>query len=373
MIKEVAEAIERQDYATADRLIQELQAVQTDNLWLQFYDARLREISGELAIAEGKYRELLPLTTHPKLMNQIRQGLARLETIEKAEIEQQQQQRKTALQQAKSDPNNHETGVLILEPIAPEAKQVAAKEFARIMGLDPYTARLQLPSRSWRLYRVGAIGELQVYAHDFQEAGIPSFCTPISELASPHICLVQYFPPADGQATIVYHSTPNHEETFSFQWSEVTARVEGLLPIFGECVDVDARRNQIRKIGVLDYAQVIDLHLQQRNTILRICDRHYDFQQGIAFTRRAVGQEMQTTNRDNWNHLDRYLQEKLPEVPVWSEFKPFAETTADFYEMLKAIDPCLDLLRIEESYWDTAFQLYSGLIFLEKSPSLESP
>jgi hypothetical protein len=148
--------------------------------------------------------------------------------------------------------------------------------------------------------------------------------------------------------------------------------VEGLLPIFGEVADVDARRKQIRKIGILDYVQVIDLHLPRRNAIVRICDRHYDFQRGIPFIKRESGKEIRTTNRDNWNHLDRYLEEKLPRVAIRSDFQPFAETTADFYELLKAIDPRLDLLRIEESYWDTAFQLYSGLIFLDKSPSAES-
>jgi hypothetical protein len=41
--------------------------------------------------------------------------------------------------------------------------------------------------------------------------------------------------------------------TITFDWSEVTAVVEGILPIFGECVDMDARRHQVRKISILDY------------------------------------------------------------------------------------------------------------------------
>ncbi|MEG3436290.1 hypothetical protein V0288_04090 [Pannus brasiliensis CCIBt3594] len=368
MIKEVAEAIDRQDYQTADRLIRELQNVETDNPWLKFYAARLNEVSGELAIAAREYRELLRLTTNPKLIASIRQGIGRIELIEQTEIREQKQQRQSALEQAKAAPENQELGVLILEPIPSEQKQAAAKEFGRIMGLDPYTARLQLPSRAWRLYRVGPLGELQVYVNDFRAAGIPCFCAPVAAIGRPEVYLALHFENADERASIVYEPVPGSEALFSFDWSDASAIVEGLLPIFGECVDVDARRKQIRKIGVLDYARVIDLHLPSRNAIVRICDRHYNFQRGHAFAGRPAAGEAQTTNRDNWNQLDRYLKQKLPGIPVRSDFQPFAETTVDFYPLLKAIDPRLDLLRIEETYWDTAFQLYSGLIFLEKSP-----
>lgn len=368
MIKEVAAAIDRQDYETADRLIRELQTTETDNLWLKFYAARLNEASGELAIAATEYRELLRLTTNPKLIASIRQAIGRIDLVEKTEIREQKQQRQSALEQAKAAPENQEIGVLILEPIASEQKQAAAKEFGRIMGLDPYTARLQLPSRSWRLYRVGPLGELQVYVNDFRAAGIPCFCAPVAAIGRTDVYIVIHFENADDRATLVYEPAPGTEALFSFEWSEASAIVEGLLPIFGECVDVDARRKPIRKIGVLDYARAIDLHLPSRNAIVRICDRHYDFQRDNALTDRPAAGEAQTTNRDNWNQLDRYLKQKLPEIPTWSDFQPFAETTPDFYPLLKAIDPRLDLLRIEETYWDTAFQLYSGLIFLEKNP-----
>jgi hypothetical protein len=144
--------------------------------------------------------------------------------------------------------------------------------------------------------------------------------------------------------------------------------VEGILPIFGECVDRDVRRNQVRKISILDYAQIIDLHLKKQDLIIRICDRHYHFQAGITFFDHQQSRERQTSNRDNWNHFASYLKQQLAAVPLWSDFAPFAETTADFYELLPMVNPHLDLLRIEDTYWDTAFQLYSALIFLEKTP-----
>jgi hypothetical protein len=369
MIKEIAEAIDRQDYQTATRLVKDFQILEQDNPWVKFYSARLNEITGEIKIAGQEYRELLQLTTNPKLITQIRQGIGRLEALEQAEIQQQQQQRQAALAKAKTESGNREMGLLILEPVANEEKQPLALKFAQIFKIDAYSARLQIPSRSWRLYRVGVMAELEVYVHDLQKEGIPCFCTPVKAINQPNVYLAQYFEAIKPEATIVYQSSPSDlTESITFDWSEVTSVVEGILPIFGECVDMDARRNQVRKISILDYAQIIDLHLKKQDLIIRICDRHYDFQEGITFSDNQQSQERQTTNRDKWNHLASYLKQKLAAVPLWSDFKPFAETTADFYELLPMVNPHIDLLRIEDTYWDTAFQLYSALIFLEKTP-----
>lgn len=369
MIKEIAEAIERQDYQTATRLVNDFQTLENDNPWVRFYQARLNEITGEIALAGKAYRELLQLTTNPKLIAQIRQGIGRLEVIEQAAVQQQQQQRQAALAKAKTNPSNREMGLLILEPVSNEEKQSLAQKFAQIFKIDAYTARLQLPSRSWRLYRIGAMGELEVYVDALGEAGIPCFCTPIKAINQPRVYLGQYFESINPQASIIYQSSHGDlNESMAFDWSEVTAVVEGLLPIFGECVDMDARRNQVRKISILDYVQIIDLHLKKQDLIIRICDRHYDFQAGITFSDNQQSHERQTTNRDNWNNLAYYLKQQLAAVPLWSDFKPFAETTADFYELLPMVNPHVDLLRIEDTYWDTAFQLYSALILLEKTP-----
>jgi uncharacterized protein (TIGR00255 family) len=57
------------------------------------------------------------------------------------------------------------------------------------------------------------------------------------------------------------------------------------------------------------------------------------------------------------------LQEQLPTVKVWNEFKLFAETALDFKELLKLIDPHIHFLRREKTEWDEAFHLYSSLAF----------
>ncbi|NCQ84100.1 MAG: hypothetical protein GPJ00_06110 [Microcystis aeruginosa W13-18] len=46
MFKEIAEALDRQDYQTATRLVNDFQTRENDNPWLKFYQARLNEITG---------------------------------------------------------------------------------------------------------------------------------------------------------------------------------------------------------------------------------------------------------------------------------------------------------------------------------------
>jgi hypothetical protein len=69
------------------------------------------------------------------------------------------------------------------------------------------------------------------------------------------------------------------------------------------------------------------------------------------------------TSYDQWQRLLAILQEQLPTVKVWNEFKLFAETALDFKELLKLVDPHIHFLRREETEWDEAFHLYSSLAF----------
>jgi hypothetical protein len=182
MIKEIAEAINRQDYQTATRLVNDFQTLENDNPWLKFYQARFNEIKGEIGLAGQEYRKMLQFSTNPQLIAQIRQGIARLEAIERVEVEQQQQQRQAALAKAKTNPSNREMGLLILEPVANEEKQPLAQKFAQIFKIDAYSARLQIPSRSWRLYRVGAMAELEVYVDDLRKKEFPVFASQLQRL-----------------------------------------------------------------------------------------------------------------------------------------------------------------------------------------------
>jgi hypothetical protein len=73
----------------------------------------------------------------------------------------------------------------------------------------------------------------------------------------------------------------------------------------------------------------------------------------------------QATTRKNWNNLLDFLNRQLPNIPVWSDFTSFAETALDFREMLGHLPSHINLVRREETPWDPAFQLYSGLVFLK--------
>jgi len=148
----------------------------------------------------------------------------------------------------------------------------------------------------------------------------------------------------------------------TFDWSEVTHRVKGLLPIFEDVVDLDSRNRLMRKEKTQDYAQVLDLHLPKRRCILRFCDRAYQFQQGVIFEQDAIPNH-QATTRMRWNLLTQFLGDRLTTVLSRSDFTPFAETTQEHFTFLKDFPTHINLLRKAPTFWDAAFQLYSGLIF----------
>ncbi|MBE8987387.1 tetratricopeptide repeat protein [Nostoc sp. LEGE 12450] len=354
MIEQVAIAFDHKDYQTAAKLLKQLLIESPDNPWVQFYLGRLHEVSTKYQDAEKVYRQLLQDTTNTKIVSLARQGLQRLQEIE---IE----QRQRAISQAKSEPNNTELGVLVLEPLSNEMKTDASRKFAQIMQLDPYTARLLMPSRGWRLYRTGQVGELKFYGKQLQQAGIPCFWASLAQIQQIQVYQVKHFQESTPQATVVCCNDTNQLGSLTFDWSEVTARVVGLLPIFEQVVDVNARRKLEWKTQTQDYAQFCDLHLPGRRCILRFYDNGYEFQQGL----KIIPQASQNTIRINWNSLSSWIDQQLPQVKIWSDFTSFADTTLDQTEMLGHIKSHIHLFRREQTNWDSAFHLYSGLVFLK--------
>jgi hypothetical protein len=114
-------------------------------------------------------------------VNQAREGLRRLKSAQ-------------AVRAVATSPTSPAgTGFLVLEPIATEIRQSVAQSFAQIMNIDPYTARLILPSRGWKLYRVGAIGEIQGYTQALRRSGVPAFCGSLEAIQKIRMFRVQYF------------------------------------------------------------------------------------------------------------------------------------------------------------------------------------
>ncbi|WP_341733668.1 tetratricopeptide repeat protein [Microcoleus sp. EPA2] len=375
-IHQIVTALEDKEYKQAAQLIKQLQTESPENPWVKYYIARYYELTNNPKKAETTYRQILHEITNPKIISQARQGIQRIETAAQDRLQE-------AIETAKNDPSNLEPALLILEAVSPEDKPAAIQNISRIFQTDAYTTRMQVQSRGWRLYKTGPIAELQIYGEELLNAGIPVFWGTLADIQKIQIFRVQHFqslsPPV-----VVCKDTLDRLGAIAFNWSEISQRVEGLLPMFMEIMDYSPHRRteQFRHKEITqDYAQICDLHIPSRHCILRICDQSYEFQQGIDFTQISGDipasapkktksrsqkplQVPQSTTRINWNHLLEILDQQL-DVTVWSEFTPFAETVLDYTNMLSNIESYVEVDRKSETPWDAAFQLYSGLAFLK--------
>jgi tetratricopeptide (TPR) repeat protein len=374
MLEQVADALKHKDYPKADSLLQNLVNQQQQNPLVQLYLGQLHEGTGKLDLAENIYRQLLQTVSNQNVLVQARQGLQRIEDFAS-------EQRRQAIAEATSNVSDRELGVLILESIDPDIKTVAAADLARVMQIDRYTARLQLPSRGWRLYRSGAVGEMRFYAQQLQQANIKSFSAAIADFETIKVFQVSYLQAMTArslQAVGSYLASSKAQKTedltqLNFDWSQVSQRVEGLLPIFEEVLDRDVRNKKLlRKTKILDYVGFCDLHLPHKGTILRLCDRHYQFQLGISLPEESGDSQPlgQATTRKKWNKLVNLLHQELSEIPARSDFSTFAETVIDRVDLLEQIESHINLFRRQDSVWDSAFHLYSGLAFLRQSLNL---
>ncbi|PSB06306.1 cyclic nucleotide-binding protein [filamentous cyanobacterium CCP1] len=355
MIEEIAAALDRKDYKTAAQLLKQLQQSSPDSLWVRLFAGRLQEAAGKGQAAATAYRFVLQNTTNPKLVSQAREGLQRLQVA----------QRTANLPTSVAQAANTGTGFLVLEPIAPEARQSVAQSFAQVMNLDAYTARLILPSRGWKLYRVGALGEIQGYTQALRRVGMPAFCASLEAVQKIRVFRVQSFEAASPQVKVICQNEADELGALSFHWSEVANRVAGSLPIFEDVVDLGAFNKLKRKEQTQDFAQMMDLHLPKRGCILRLCDRSYQFDQGVVFDASQDGaiSASQTTTRIRWNKMLAFLDDRLSTVPLWSDFSVFADSALEHLDFVTSLTPYIDILRKAPSNWDSAFHLYSGLVY----------
>lgn len=366
-IDRITDAFKRQDYPTVTNLLQQLLKEEPNNPWGRLYLGRLYEQTGKPDLAEDIYRLLLRQAVNSKIATQARSGLQRLEDRDK-------QRRQEAIARASAKPENAKPGILIIEPVTGTTRYQAVQDFARIIRLDPHTAQMQLPTRYWRLQRLGPIGELQVYATELNHAGIPAFCVSLEAIQNIQVFQVSYFQAVSPQPTVVCQDDSHQPSTIAFDWNEVAQRVEGGLPIFGSVVDLDPRGRLERKEKTQDYARVCDLHLPSGNCLLRLCDRSYQFSQSVALGS-SQDNNRELTNRLNWNNLINFLNHQLNKTPIWSDFTIFgqmaleqAKIVTDPTDFLGGIRSHINLFRRAETDWDPAFQLYSALVFLRNSP-----
>jgi Tetratricopeptide repeat len=358
MLDQVAQALDTKDYRTATHLLKTLWQEMPENPWVQIYRARLYEAADKGDQAETIYRHLLKDVTNAKIALQARQGLQRLQDSDKA-------QRQSALAAAQANtPDGDAPGLLILEAIPPNDRQIAAQHMAKVMQLDPYSARMQIPNRGWKLYRTGNLGELQFYGEQIRSGNIPVFWVATENIKSVPVFQVKSIQEFEPAASIICENPAGQLGELSFKWSEVTQRVDGALPIFENVIDTDILREgtrRMKKEETRDYVRVTDLHLPQRECILRFSDRTYDFHAGLVFT--AEGKLDAINTRVQWNSLIDFLQRQRPDIPVWNDFSPFAEGVMDYPGLLEQIKPQIHFYEQGNNLWPSAFQLYSSLAF----------
>jgi tetratricopeptide (TPR) repeat protein len=352
MLDQVAAAVDRQDYRTAAQLLKALLKQSPHDPWVQFYAARVQEAAGKLDAADRIYRQLLRDSSQRKLIAQARQGIERIAAL------------RTPPSLAEESPQSAEQGFLVLESVTGDARPQAVQALAQATQVDRYTAQLLLPNRGWRLYRAGSVRELQALGQTLRSAGLPTCWATRSELNAIQVFQVQSVQQVAPKVTIVCRNQQAQLGQLSFDWVEVTQQVQGLLPIFEQVVDLGYRDRLERREKTQDYSQICDLHLPQRRCILRFQDSQYDFEAGIALLSSPVTLQPHPTLRAQWNQVLQGLNQRLPQAPVWSDFTAFGESAADFAAPLDRLPSQVRILRQVGTHWDTAFELYSRLIFL---------
>lgn len=353
-LEAVKAALQQQNYSQAVRLIKPLIKQYPDEPQVQWYVGNIHEGMGQWQKAEAVYRKLLRHTTNPKIMRQARKGLERLKLAAS-------DRRQVAIAQASADPSQAGDGFLFIAPIPGDRKKEAAQGFAQIMGIDAYTANIQLPSRTWKLYRTGPMAELSVYAKELQQTNIKTFALSLKQLKKIQVFQVNYIQTLTPTVRVVCQNSDGQLGEMTFQWSEALQSVSGLLPIFEEVVDLGPYNKLKRKEKTQDYAQVHDLHLPERHCILRFCDRLYNFKEGISVDVLAHPElpQVYATTRLKWNALTQKIDHHSKPTKTWLDFTAFGTSALDYLDLADGFSSHINVFRKEDSKWDHAFHLFS--------------
>ncbi|NJM96701.1 MAG: hypothetical protein HC800_05450 [Phormidesmis sp. RL_2_1] len=360
MEAQVAAALEASDYQQVAKLLKQWHRNEPKSPLLRLYTAQWQERIHRLEAAEKNYLKLLKQTPGGKIMQQARAGIQRIQ-------QQQSDQKAAALEPAKQPakqpakrPATQSAGgdeVAILAIAAPlETNRLQAIQgVAQVFNLDAYTARMKVPASGFRLHRVGPWGEISYYAQALKASKLPTLSAKVSHIQALSVFQICCFEALAPQPTVLCKSADGQLGNIRFDWSEVSVQVSAQLPIFEQVVDIGNWGKTIHKEKVQDYAQVMDLHLAGRKIVLRMCDRLYQYQQGITLTDRK-----ELNSRIQWNQLLSQLAQAIS-ATHHDDFNRFGQGALEFINLLPPVHPHLDIDRRAPSEWDIAFHLYSSL------------
>lgn len=347
----IVAALETCDYQQVTRLLKQWQLSEPTNPLLRLYAAQLQESTNRLNAAERNYLKLLKQTPGNKVMSQARAGLQRVQ-------KQQTAQKVAALEQARTVEGGNEPAILAIAAPTKTHQVQTIEGVAKVFNLDAYTARLKVPNAGFRLHRTGSWGEISYYRKALQQVKVPTLSAKISDIKSLQIFQICYFETLFPQPAVICKSADGQLGKIAFSWAEISQRVSGQLPIFEQVVDLGPWGKTKHKEQIQDYAQVVDFHLPKRQIVLRLCDRLYKYQQGMA-----IAPQPEINSRILWNQLTAKIS-AATNSPQHSEFTRFGQGALEFIKILPPVEPNLDIDRRAPSDWDIAFHLYSGLCYL---------
>jgi len=359
MEAQIVAALEICDYQQVTRLLKQWHVKEPANPSLRLYAAQLQEKTNRFEAAEKNYLKLLKQTPSGKLMGQARAGLQRVQKQQAAKVA-------AALEQARTSTGGKEPAILAIASPPKSQQQQVIQAIAKVFNLDAYTARQKVPSVGFRLYRTGTWGDISYYRKALAQAQVPTLSAKISDIKALQTFQICYFEALTPQPTVICKSSDGQLGKITFDWAETSQRVIGQLPIFEQVVDLGPWGKTKHKEQVQDYAQVVDFHLPQRQIVLRLCDRLYKYQQGIA-----IATQLEINSRILWNQMLANISASTPS-PQHAEFTRFGKGALEFISLLPVIAPNLDIDRRAPSNWDVAFHLYSSLCYLNAAESWQS-
>ena len=354
MEAQIVAALDICDYKQVTRLLKQWQASEPTNPLLRLYAAQLQEKTSRLEAAEKNYLKLLKQAPSSKVMGQARAGLQRVQKRQAA-------QNALDLEKARTIEGGDESAILAIAAPAEHERQQAIQGIAKVFNLDAYTARQKVPSSGFRLHRASNWGEINYYQTALSKEQVPTLSAKISSIKSLQTFQISYFEALFPQPTVVCKSSDGQLGKIAFDWSEISQRVVGQLPIYEQVIDLGPWGRTEHKEKIQDYAQVVDLHLPQRQIILRLCDRLYQYTQGIALARAD-----EINSRIKWNNLLQQIS-KATDAPHQKEFARFSKDALEFIRILPVIESHLEIDRRAPSDWDLAFHLYSSLHYFCRS------